>query len=396
MYSLSGYGEMIRDDSRMAAYVTAMQRSITEDSVVADIGTGVGIFAFIACRLGARKVYAVEPEDIIGVARELAAANGFGDRIEFIQKRSTEVDFSEKADVIVSDLGGVLPMFRTSLSDIVDARERLLAPGGTLIRRTDRLWAAVVESPRLYDKVSRPWLDRPFGVDLGHALQKASNVIVRTSGNDVELLTAPVPWGAIDYHELATVDVRGDIDFMARRAGQGHGLLLWFEGETADGVTYTSGPGGNSVYGNAFLPWEAPVAVSETDRIHVKISADLVHDEYQLSWRSRILDRRGDEKGRFMQSTFQGQAFAAESLRRRSASYTPLRNLEGEIDAYVLQQMDGTRTSGEIANLVLDAYPKQYQSWEEAVARVGELSRRYATGESSKPPVGTFVQFGST
>ena len=60
-----------------------MERAVTDGSVVLDIGTGTGIFAMLACRYGARKVYAIDPNGAIEVAREIARDNGFDDRIEF-------------------------------------------------------------------------------------------------------------------------------------------------------------------------------------------------------------------------------------------------------------------------------------------------------------------------
>jgi hypothetical protein len=65
------------------------------------------------------KVYAVEPSDVIAVAREIACANGLGDRIEFIQAMSADVTLPERADVIVSDLHGVLPFFKQHLTSII-------------------------------------------------------------------------------------------------------------------------------------------------------------------------------------------------------------------------------------------------------------------------------------
>ncbi len=66
----------------------------------------------LACRFGARRVYAFEPSPIIELAREIAAANGLADRIEFIPKMSTESSLPEPANVvIVSDVRGILPLF---------------------------------------------------------------------------------------------------------------------------------------------------------------------------------------------------------------------------------------------------------------------------------------------
>ncbi len=93
--SLLQYGEMINDKVRINAYREALRRTVHSDSVVLDIGTGTGIFALLACQLGARRVYALDPNPWIELGRQVAAANGFGDRIEFIQEVSTTVTLPE-------------------------------------------------------------------------------------------------------------------------------------------------------------------------------------------------------------------------------------------------------------------------------------------------------------
>src|SRR5438034_88429 len=105
-YRVEHYGEMMCDSSRMAAYDRALRAACGLDSVVLDLGTGTGIHALLACRAGARHVYAVEWSDAIAIAREIAQANGFADRITFIQGRSTDITLPEPVDVVVMDLRG--------------------------------------------------------------------------------------------------------------------------------------------------------------------------------------------------------------------------------------------------------------------------------------------------
>jgi type I protein arginine methyltransferase len=126
-YRVSSYGQMILDRGRTAAYAAALKRRVAPGSVVADIGagTGTGVFSLLACQYGARRVYAIEPDDAIGLARECAVANGYAERIRFLQAVST---------------------LQRHLPSIVDARERLLAPGGVLIPQRDVLWATAVEA----------------------------------------------------------------------------------------------------------------------------------------------------------------------------------------------------------------------------------------------------------
>ena len=111
-YSLKGYGQMILDAVRTAGYWEALRGAVTPGAVVLDIGTGTGIFAMMACQCGAARVYAIEPSDLIYLGAELAAANGYADRIHFIQGISTQITLPEPVDVIVADIRGVLPLFQ--------------------------------------------------------------------------------------------------------------------------------------------------------------------------------------------------------------------------------------------------------------------------------------------
>src|SRR5436190_249232 len=156
-YTVADYGAMIVDPVRMDRYVRALEQAIKPGSVVIDIGTGTGVLALLACRCGARRVYAIEPGDVIQVGREIAAANGCADRIEFIQSMSTEVTLPERAAVIVSDLTGALPWYTHHIPSIVDARRRLLAADGVLIPRKDVAWAAIVDVGELYRRWTGPW-----------------------------------------------------------------------------------------------------------------------------------------------------------------------------------------------------------------------------------------------
>jgi len=144
MYSLNDYGDMIADDGRFAAYAKAIANAVRPGDTVVEIGCGPGVFSLLACRAGARRVFAIESEDSIHFARQLSAANGFADRIEFFQSDSRKTELPERAKVIVSDIRGSLPFLGAAIRSIEDARQRFLAPGGILIPQRDILKAAVV------------------------------------------------------------------------------------------------------------------------------------------------------------------------------------------------------------------------------------------------------------
>src|SRR5690242_21820167 len=96
MYSLGGYGAMVADRVRVDAYAQALRKTVRQGAIVVEIGTGPGIFAVFACQLGASRVYAIEPGEIIQVAREIAAANGCDEKIEFFEEVSSRVTLPER------------------------------------------------------------------------------------------------------------------------------------------------------------------------------------------------------------------------------------------------------------------------------------------------------------
>lgn len=52
--------QMLADPVRMSAYYRAIQRYVTEQDYVLDVGTGTGVLAFFAAAKNPRKIYAVD------------------------------------------------------------------------------------------------------------------------------------------------------------------------------------------------------------------------------------------------------------------------------------------------------------------------------------------------
>src|SRR5690349_1041753 len=145
MYSVLDYGRMAADPVRMDAYARAIERAVKPGSVVVDLGAGTGIFSILAARAGAKRVHAIEPNPAVFLVPELARENGVEDRITIHAVPSDEVVLEERADVVISDLRGLLPLHGDNTAALRDARERLLAPGGVVIPERDRLFVALVE-----------------------------------------------------------------------------------------------------------------------------------------------------------------------------------------------------------------------------------------------------------
>ncbi len=379
MYSVAAYGKMIADAPRMDAYISALQRVVKPGSVVLDLGCGPGLFALVACQLGARLVYAVEPDDVIELARQMAAANGFLERIVFLQKLSTQVSLPEPAEVIVSDLRGILPWFQEHLPSIRDARNRLLSPGGTLIPRRDLIWAAAVEAPDHYAKLVAPWGNNGWDFNLSAARTLVTNTWAKLRIEPDQLLVEPVCWAEIDYAQFENDNVESHFKLTVKRAGTAHGLSVWFDTELIDGICFSNRPGlPELIYGHAFFPLSEPVQVDVGDRIEVKLAANLIGEDYVWRWHTRFLSETDHVNAEFTQSTFFGAPLSTEQLRKRAASYVPTLNEDGHIQAFILNQMDGQTPLREIAERVLKSFPAKNEDVEDALGRAGKVSQKFS------------------
>jgi protein arginine N-methyltransferase 1 len=385
MYSIANYGAMIADRVRVRAYADALRRVITSDSVVLDLGTGTGIFALLACRFGARRVYAIEPSDAIQVAREIAAANGFANRIEFSQAMSTDVALPERADVIVSDIGGVLPWFRTHLPSIADARRRLLAPGGVLIPRHDAVWAAVVDAPGAYARHSAPWADSGFDLDMEAVRRLAVNTFKAADVTADQLLTEARRWADIDYTRVEDCNVHAPVRWTVSRAGTGHGLTMGLDRTLAEGIRLSNEPGRpdavgrDSIYATVFFPWSAPVTLAAGDEVEVDLRATLVGQDYVWCWNTTITNPQEPSavKARFTQSTLLGTPVSTATLRKASASYTPTLTENGRMARFVLEAMSHGMPLGDIARQLSNEFATRRWRDQEALSYVAALAQQY-------------------
>jgi len=371
---------MIADRVRMDAYERALRHSIKPGMVVLDIGTGTGILAMLACQFGARRVYAIEPSDSIQVARDLAVANGYADRIEFIQGLSTAITLPERADVIVSDLRGVLPFFEHHIPSVIDARRRFLAAGGVLIPRKDTCWAVVVEAPKMHREYTAPWDDNGFGLDMHAARQLVTNMWRRAQMGPDDVFAVPHCWATLDYASVESPDVSAEMTWTPARAGTAHGLCVWFDAMLGDGISVTNAPGGpETIYGNAFFPWSSPASLAVGDTVSVVLRADLIADEYVWRWTTRVMDQGHPDriKDSFDQSTFHGAPLSPARLRKRAAGYTSTLNEDGQIDALVLDLMGCHTPLREIARQVSGRFPTRFPRWQDALPRAGDLSEKY-------------------
>ena len=378
MYSLHQFGYMILDHVRTEAFVDALRHAVKPGDVVLDIGAGTGIFSLIACQLGASKVYAIEANPLIELGPDIAAANGFADKIVFMHDLSTNVTLPEKADVLIADLRGQLPLFNGNIISMADARRRLLKPGGIIIPSRDRIYATLISSPDMYRRhLQMPWLVNAYDLDMSAAHSLLLNTGIQSREEAIEFLLSPQEWVTIDYSEREDPSASGTLEWQVTNAGKSEFVCLWFDSEFPNGGCFSTAPQSKSaeVYGYAILPLERPIELEPGDHVKLTINANHINGSYQFMWSTRVV--AGDKvKADFSQGTFFAQLFS--DLRKRASDYVPQANHQARILKFVLDAMEEGISIKAIAAKLQTAFPEDYPELSDTIAKVGDISASFS------------------
>lgn len=289
-YSVRDYLAMLADQPRWQAHIQALDQALRPGMQVVEIGSGLSTLAAEALRRGASLVHCIEPNSVIHTARDLIAGLGLSDRVVFHQALSQDVSIPDRVDLVIGDTRGITPLYESHLKIMMDARDRLLQPGGALIPGRDRLWAAPIACPTLWSEATGILTRLPRGLDLEKlALHTHSKPVRIGSEHAVQMLNRAAQWATIDYQTITSADVSGCCSFQAGLAGECHGFAVWFSAELLPGVGYDNSPERrDSIYGQLYFPLSQPLSLQAGDEIRLEIKANPLAGAYFWRWTTAV------------------------------------------------------------------------------------------------------------
>jgi SAM-dependent methyltransferase len=380
---LDEHRHYLADHARTAAYRRALEETVKPGAVVLDLGCGTGVLGLLACQAGAGRVYAIDSGGVIELARKLAQANGYADRVTFIKGLSTRVELPERVDVVVADqigFGGEFGLF----DFFDDARERLLKPGGTLIPGRVDMYIAPVEAAWMYDQIDF-WNSERAGFDLRPAHSSAVNALYRLKLDRDKLLSAPALGAAVSLYAPTPATLGMRTAFVVERAGTLHGIGGWFGAQLSHSVNISNSP--LVAYpidrDQVFLPIERPVEVAEGDQI--EIALHILNAENVVTWSVEVLaateansSPARNIRDKFSHSTWKGMLVAREDLHKTRPNFVPMLKPRAIAWQTALELCDGQRSVAEIERELYRRHPDLFRSPAEAAALVAEAIGSYA------------------
>ena len=370
--AVSGHRSMVFDEARNRAYADALRRVIQPTSVVLDLGAGTGILGLMAARLGARRVYLVEPEDILALGAEIVGSNRLESVVRCLQGRIEDVRLPEPADVVVSVFTGNFLFAEDLLPSLFHARDHALAPGGVLVPSAATMEAVPVSAADVHAREIGAWSATPFpGVDMSAARSYAANAIVFRADRlrEAAWLAEPQTLCTLDFYHGRYAGVHAEATYEVSQSGLCHGWLGWFSIDLA-GEWLSTSPRDAALHWSAvLLPLDPPLVFEAGERVTFSLHRAPFAD---WSWSVTAGSRTQAH------STLLSTPISAASLRRARSDYVPELNDKGRALRDVLAACDGAVTVEVIADRLRQRYPDQFPATADALEFVRTVVKRYA------------------
>ena len=376
MHVLDLHRMLLSDHQGQQAFQQALRETIRGGQAVLDLGTGTGIHALFACQAGAKRVYAVDQHEVIELAREVCAANGYTDRISFLHTPAAQLDLPEPVDVIVThlDLPGLLRF-------LPRVRDRVLKNTGLLVPSAVELFVAPLETPVVYEQAVKFWELRRHELSFRAVRSVAVNTMHDHRIDLKELLAEPARLVTFDLSRVKDPRLSATVETQIARPGVLHGLGIWYVEWLTKSIALSTAPGSALPFGpwrNGFLPVGVPTPLEPGETLGLRIRTGTGGWGEVWSWDVRIKDRQGKEKTRFVHSSFSARLISKEVLRKQAPDRTPRLPPLGAAAAFVLESCGGPKPLHRIEREVLERFPEVFASQGEAAGFVAELVTRYS------------------
>lgn len=355
--SLEDHFGFLSDSIKLERYQAVIDRLVRPEHLIVDLGCGTGVLGLMALRAGARKVYFVEEDPIIEVARKTVADAGFSDKAEFFHANSHEVTLPERVDLAFCDHVGYFGFDYAILRLLADARQRFLKPDGIIVPAQVELKLAPVESVECRKLVGR-WQDGSVPEEFGQLSATAANSKYGMYLKEEELLADAASLTTLELGAEAPPYMSWNVEFECARDGMLDGVTGWFDCKLRDEIHMTNSPiaGDSLLRPQAYLPLEKPVAVRAGE--HVRVSVMVRHIDRVIGWIVEL----PDVGKRYAHSTFNSLFLDRETLTRAQPNRVAKLNDRGRARQVVLSYCDGQRTVAEVQELVQRDHPLLFPS----------------------------------
>ncbi|MDP3673042.1 MAG: methyltransferase domain-containing protein [Telluria sp.] len=361
---------MVFDETRNAFYARGIRKTVHHNSVVLDLGAGLGLHGLLAAASGAARVYMVEPEPVINAAREVARVSALADKLVITQARIEETRLPEPVDVIISVFTGNLLFSEDLLPSLFHARDRYLKPGGRMLPDRAELWLAPLCAPELHMKHVGRWGESVMGFDYSPVRRFAANEMVPLRPPELGGSERLAPGAVVSDLDLMTAthaECDGEASSRVEASALCHGLLAWIRIKVADEWMSNAPDEAVVHWSPVMLPVDPPLPLVQGETVVMKIRRPSRGD-----WTWSITAGAGSRR----HSSFLARLEGSRELAKVAPGSRPGIGAEGRRALRALELLGHGMSIAAVAQAVGGADP------ELALQQVQRLAKRYGAETS--------------
>lgn len=245
----------------------------------------------LALLAGATSVFACEmSKPMVDVARRVLSDNKMEEKILLINKISTDilVDHDipqQKVSLVISEIMDAGLYGEGILPTLLDAKKRLLRPGGILIPNRAKIYGMLVQSDEIRRSVSvKSSRNSQYPVLVSEYTQEA--VRLSSSGDPyVSEYMSKTPFTPLSrnfqldeicFNDLNSLEQHSDnfnltLTIPVTTAGRLDGVVSWFEVELYDGITLQTGIGTDTMWEQAVYPCGREINVLPNSSVNLQV-----------------------------------------------------------------------------------------------------------------------------
>jgi len=248
---------LLSHKSRIRKFRQAIERTISPNEYVIDLGTGSGILAILAARQGARVTAIDANAESLKYARAAAKRNGVVENIEFVHSHFSDFEPKEKADVVLCEMLSSVMLIEQQIPASRYAVKHLLKPSGKILPQQVKLFVIPVQNEILWNRFNIEDLNFPRipqtadmkqSIDLAD-LQEIEKFDFTKDSNQ------PL---SIDKH----------LNFEIVQSGTVHGILGMFESKLHNDIILTMKDGWREL----FMPLPESIDVKAGSKLGIRVS----------------------------------------------------------------------------------------------------------------------------
>lgn len=289
-YQRSILADGVRNELFERALATVIRKGETR---VVDIGSGTGFLSFLAAKLGAKEVVAIEHnEQLMALAQQLAKANRIKG-ITWLGCNSAEVYESSPVDLVVSETLGNYALEENILEILRDAK-RFMAPGATMMPCAIEQFVAPVINPHFQAELAS-WDRVGFGIDYSAARALGfNNLYVRRFRPD-DVLGDGERWDHVNLLGKYSSLRKGETLFTPQEPVTVAGFANWWRAELVPGLWLSTSPYEPATHWEQiYFPVTEPLHVRAGDELAIAITSDS-RDGHGCLLKWTVIHRRGEK-----------------------------------------------------------------------------------------------------